>query len=118
MPFFFEIFFGGALLLSAVCLFVAFVGALQDHRFGRKSIPLIAAVISLLWILLGLTWRGALGPDYSTLRYSVIGLNLVCMLLSTVIAFALRSQRSWLTGIAACILSWVWFYIGAISSAA
>jgi hypothetical protein len=116
MPFIFEMVFGGALLLVSICLFIAFVSAVQDHRIGRKSMPLTAAGISLLWILLGLAWRGALGPDYSALRYSVIGLNLVCMLVSAVVAFAFRSQRSWMTGVAAFMLSCVWLYIGAISS--
>ena len=51
MSFIFGTLFGGALLLILICLFIAYVGAIQDHHLGRRSMPLIAATISLLWIL-------------------------------------------------------------------
>lgn len=116
MPFVFELIFGSALLICAICLFIGIVSAKQDRRFLRKAMPLTATICSFAWLLLALVWRGAFGPDYSTLRFTIIGINLFAMLAAAIGAAAIRSQRSWPTVPAASILAIVWLYIGAISS--
>ena len=118
MPFLFELIFGSALLVCAICLFVGIVSARQDQRFFKKAVPLMATACSFTWLLLALVWRGAFGPDYSTLRFTIIGINLFGMLAAAVGAAAIRSQRSWPTVPAASILAIVWLYVGAISSVA
>jgi hypothetical protein len=118
MPFFFTLIFGSALLLCAVCLFIAIVSARQNQRFFKKATPLMATLCSFAWLLLALLWHGAFGPDYSALRYTIIALNLFGMLAAAVTAAAIRSQRSWPTVPAASILAIIWLYIGAISSVA
>ncbi len=118
MPLFFKLIFGGAMLISAGCIFVATVSSVQDRRFPRGAVPLIATTLSLIWVALGLLWHGAFGPDYTKLQYSIISINLFAMVAAAVPAGAIRSQRSWLTIPAALILACVWLYIGAIKSVA
>lgn len=118
MPFLFDLIFGSALLICAICLFIAVVSARQDQRFFMKALPLTATLCSFSWLLVSLVWHGAFGPDYSTLRYTIIGINMLAMLTAAVTAAAIRSQRSWATVPAASILTAVWFYIGAINSVA
>ena len=118
MPFMFELIFGSALLLCAICLFIGIVSARQNHRFFEGAIPLTASLCSFAWLLLALFWHGAFGPDYSKLRYTIIGVNLFGMLAAAITAAAIRSQRSWPTVPAASILAVIWLYIGAISSVA
>jgi len=118
MPFIFEFVFGGALLITAILLFIGVVNARQNHRFFRGAIPLTLTVASFFWILMALIWHGAFGPDYSGLRYTIIAVNLFGMVAAAIIAAAVKSQRSWVTVPAAAILAIIWLYIGAINSVA
>lgn len=79
-------------------------------RFVRKQYPfsLILATISCLWILLGLIWRSAIGPDYSNLHGYIALLNSAANLLCAVAAAAIRSQHSYRTVLAALSLTLVW----------
>lgn len=117
MPFIFEIVFGSLLLATAILLFIGIIRARQDHRFFRRAIPLTAAILSLSWIAAALIWRGALGPDYSALRVTIAGVNMLCMTTAAIIAASVKSQRSWPTVPAALILACIWLYIGAITYA-
>jgi hypothetical protein len=118
MPFLFEFVFGSGLLICAGCLFVAVIRSLQDQRFFRKAVPLTSTICSFFWIELAFAWRGALGPDYSIVRYTIIGANMFAMAVAAIAAAVIRSQRSWPTVPAAFILALFWFYIGAINSVA
>jgi hypothetical protein len=118
MPFLFEFVFGSGLLICAGCLFVAVISSLQDRRFFRRAVPLTLTICSFIWIILAFVWNGSLGPDYSKLRYAIIGTNMFGMLGAAITGALVRSQRSWPTVPAAFILALFWFYIGAINSVA
>jgi hypothetical protein len=118
MPFLFELVFGSAMLICAICLLVGVIGSIQDQRFFKNAIPLTTTICSFIWVILALSWHGAFGPDYSKLRYGIIGINMFGMLISAIAAAAIRSQRSWPTVPAAAILTCAWLYIGAINSVA
>jgi hypothetical protein len=118
MPFLFELVFGSGLLICAGCLFVAVISSLQDHRFFRGAVPLTSTICSFVWIILAFVWNGSLGPDYSGVRYTIIGANVFGMATAAIAAASIRSQRSWPTVPAAFILALFWFYIGAINSVA
>lgn len=118
MPFVFEFVFGSGLLICAACLLVAVISSLQDQRFFGKAVPLTSTICSFAWIILALVWHGSLGPDYSKVRYTIIGANMFGMAIAAIAAAAIRSQRSWPTVPAAFILALFWFYIGAINSVA
>jgi hypothetical protein len=118
MPFLFEVAFGSAMLICAVCLFVGLMSSIQDGRLFKRAVPLTATLCSFAWVIVAFKWHGAFGPDYSKLRYSIIGINIFGMLLAAIAAAAIPSQRSWPTVPAAAILSCTWLYIGAINSVA
>ena len=118
MPFLFELVFGSGLLICAGCLFVGVLSSLQDRRFFRRAMPLTSTICSFIWIVVAFVWHGSLGPDYSTVRYTIIGTNMFGMAIAAIAAAAIRSQRSWPTVPAAFVLALFWFYIGAINSVA
>ena len=79
-------------------------------RYTAKQFPLslIVATVSCLWILLGLVWHSALGPDYSNLHGYVALVNSAGDLLCAVAGVFMRSQRSYRTVLAALALGFVW----------
>lgn len=79
-------------------------------RSARKQYPLslILVTISCLWILLGLIWRSAIGPDYSNLHGYIALLNSAANLVCAIAAAAIRSQRSYRTVLAALSLAFIW----------
>jgi CDP-diglyceride synthetase len=83
------------------------------RRFVRKQYPisLVLTTVSCLWILLGLLWRGAIGPDYSNLHGMIALVNLAVDLLCAIASIAVRSQRSLRIVIAAFSLAFVWSFI-------
>ncbi|MFZ0302880.1 MAG: hypothetical protein WAL75_09345 [Terracidiphilus sp.] len=79
-------------------------------RVARKQYPtaLIVSTISCLWILAGLIWTSAIGPDYSNLHAYVAVVNLVANLLCALAAAALRTLRSYRIILANLSLAVVW----------
>jgi hypothetical protein len=76
---------------------------------GRQyPLTLILATISYLWILLGLVWRGVIGPDYPNIHAYIAILNSATNVICVVVALAVRSQRSLRTAFAAMSLAFVW----------
>lgn len=79
-------------------------------RVARKQYPvtLIVSTISCLWILAGLIWREAIGPDYSNPHAYIAVVNSVANLLCALVAAAVRTQRSFRTILANLSLAFVW----------
>jgi len=79
-------------------------------RFSVKKYPLslIVVTVSCLWILLGLIWSGALGPDYSDIHAYITLVNAVANLLCALVAASVKTQRSYRTVLAALSLAFVW----------
>ena len=94
-------------LLAAAPILLAWEWTL---RIAGKQHPLslILATVSCLWVLLGLIWRGVIGPDYSNLHGYIALANSVVNLSCAVAAVVIRSQRSYRTVLAAPSLSFVW----------
>jgi hypothetical protein len=84
------------------------------RSFRRRSISLIIASVSCIWMLFSLVWRGALGPDYSNAHAYIIAANLVAVMLTAIASALIRSQRSVRTVFAAVMLGFVWFVALAI----
>lgn len=80
------------------------------RRVARKQYPvtLILSTISCLWLLTGLVWREAIGPNYSNLHAYIALTNSVADLLCTLVAAGVRTQRSLRTILASLILSLIW----------
>ena len=80
------------------------------RRIARRQYPvtLIVSTISCLWLLTGLVWRGAIGPDYSNLHGYIALANSVADLLCVSVAAAIQTQRSPRTILASLFLSFVW----------
>ena len=94
-------------LLAVAPILLAWEWSLR-FRVKLYPISLVLATISCLWIILGLAWRGAMGPDYSNLHGYIALVNSAVDLLCAIAAIAVRSQRSYRTVVAALSLAFVW----------
>ena len=104
----FAIVFYCLVVVPPILLLWEWIGRFAERRY---PISLVLTTISCLWILLGLLWRGAIGPDYSNLHAYIALVNLGVNLLVAIASVALRSQRSFRTAIAALSLALVWAFI-------
>ena len=79
-------------------------------RIPRKQFPvsLIAPTISCSWILAGLVWRQAIGPDYSNAHAYIAVVNSVASLLCALAAATIRTQRSYRIILASLSIAFVW----------
>jgi hypothetical protein len=114
----FDLVFAAALFGVSTLLAIDLRGRLrsQDGIGSWKNILPAVAAVSLVWVLVGILWHGALGPDYSNARFRLIGTNLFTMIAVAILAIVIRSQRSVLLSIAAFGLAFVWLLVGAASS--
>jgi hypothetical protein len=79
-------------------------------------ILLLAATFSNSWVLLAWKYPGALGNDYSNLRYSIISFNAFAMLACAVLASLSNSRSRIPLAFASTLLAALWFIVGAINS--
>ena len=77
---------------------------------------LIATTLSFLWLLVGICWASAIGPDYSQRRFVVIYCNLGAMFMSTIVSLFVRSPIRAVLTLASAALVLEWLYAAAISS--
>jgi hypothetical protein len=101
------------LVILEYCLIVVaplLLGWEWKLRIARRQHPfsLIVTTISSSWILVGLIWRGAIGPDYSNAHGYIAAANSAANLLCAVSAAAVASQRSFRTVLSALSLAFVW----------
>lgn len=77
---------------------------------------LLLVTISYSWILVGLVFTAAIGPDYSSRRFTTIWINLgitACLAIWALI----RGQRlKWLLLVSCALTASVWLYTAMIST--
>jgi hypothetical protein len=114
----FDLVFAGALLSATALLAIDLRKRLrtQGGITSWKNVLPAAVAVSLIWILVGILWHGAFGPDYSNTRYRLIGTNLFIMFIVAILAIVIRSHRSILLSISAFELAFVWLLVGVASS--
>jgi hypothetical protein len=109
-----------ALLVPAIPIAAAWkrirTSKLEDSKRYVLTVALAIQTASCLHVLLGIINSYSLGPDYSSLRYSLIGTWLVVSCLTAVLS-VIRSPIRLLLLVAGAYLGLSWLYIGAISSA-
>lgn len=90
---------------------------LADHTNGNRMILgcLVIQTLSTTHLLLGVLRSSLLGPDYSTLRYSVIFGWVFLSALTFFAAFSKSLIRPSML-IAGALLTFCWLYVGAVSS--
>ncbi len=76
---------------------------------------LILQSASLLHILLGILNSRLLGPDYSSIRYGIIGTWLVISVVTAGLGI-IKNPIRWLVVVVGIYLAFDWLYIGAVSS--
>ncbi|HZS27124.1 MAG TPA: hypothetical protein VFB76_07825 [Candidatus Angelobacter sp.] len=92
-------------------------------RCGKKkravllAITLTIATVSYLWLMAGLVHGNIIGPNYSTWRFVVIGLNCAADMVGAVAAICIRDIRKPLLIVGLCAVGLEWFYAGVVSSA-
>jgi len=82
----------------------------------EASIFLLLATISYCWILFGLFFRSALGPDYSSERSMIVLANIVAMAILALWAAVRGRDCKMRLIIVSLVTASVWFYVLAISS--
>jgi hypothetical protein len=80
-------------------------------------IPLFVTTASYLFFLVSCAVPRALGPDYSTRRYAVIGVNCGLAAVMFVISALTRTFSRWKVALSALALALIWLIVGAVSSA-
>lgn len=97
----------------------AALGRTPAEAGGRRThlVLLVLLTLSALLLLAGLSRAESLGPDYSPRRFATIGVNLVAMVASTIVAARtdVRVRRELVT--ATVSLTCAWAYVAAVSSA-
>lgn len=82
------------------------------HSIARRrwTVSLIVATVSCLWLLLALSWPGAIGPDYSDAHALILLANLIASLLAAIVSIVVRPQRSLRVVFAALALAFAWLF--------
>jgi hypothetical protein len=104
-------------LLPAVPIAAAWK-ALHRSTMSRSGAAtfLILATLSYCWILLGLVFRQAIGPDYSMQRSAITLANLGAMIVLAVWAAMRGRDFRWCLLVVSLATASVWFYVLVISS--
>jgi|SRR5215468_1307026 len=79
-------------------------------------LPLLVTSLSFAWLVVGLVWGSAIGPDYTTRRFSVIYANLGVVIANAIFSVFVRSPVRGLISLASVAVALDWFYAAAISS--
>ena len=104
------------LWLAGILLFLSWLAIRRDGKTTLDQILMFSAGASLLWFL-GLFFApDVFGPDYSTLRFRTIFVNIGLMAAGVIVsAFRHRGVRGYL-GCLTAILTLLWLYAWAMSS--
>ncbi len=112
----FDYVFTGTLTLSLVLLSLALIRKNGSRSSRPRLIVWIVVAVSFLWLACAVKAHSMLGPDYSTLRWYIIGSNLFLMIGSALASLIVRSVRSADTSVAALCTAFAWLLAGAMSS--
>lgn len=85
------------------------------HKSG-SPVPLYAATISYVWLVVATLVPAILAGYYTNLRFALIYVNVLAMLGFAIIALANKTRRSVPAAIACLMLSVLWFFVAAINS--
>jgi hypothetical protein len=95
--------------------------AIFARRPGRVNtgqlVPLIAVTASLAWLLASIRLPWLLAGDYGSWRFAIINGNFVLMVFAAVASFSRTSAVRIPVGIACCITTLLWSFVGAINAA-
>lgn len=77
---------------------------------------LLVATMSYSWILTGIVLPSAMGPHYSSRRFTVIWINLGIMACLAVWSFIRGQRLRWLLLVSCALTASAWLYIALVSS--
>jgi hypothetical protein len=106
------------LLLPAILVLAAWFRLVSRTSTTRRrfaTVLLVLESLAFLHIFLGILDSQLLGPDYSRLRYTVIGAWLAISLLTASLS-VIKNPIRWLLILIGIYLAFDWLYIGAVSS--
>ena len=88
-------------------------GALSVEALVQLLIP----TLSYFWLMTGMFFSGALGPDYSSRRFATIQINLGVMIGCSLWALIRGRHLRWLLLACSALTASVWFYAAIVSVA-